>query len=257
MNMKKAGFIKIFALLLLLYSPALQAAPAETLLDSANSFYISNQFDKAAELYLAVVQAGYEASELYYNLGNSYFKMDQIAMAILYYEKALKLDPYDNDTKNNLNMSYSRTADKIETIPEFFLKKWWKAAYNLLLPDIWAVLSISALVLSLLLFFLKLTGIKVFQSRMLLPAGIVTLLLALLFFTFSLSRKTYIDSDDTAIITDLSIGVKSSPEALGTSVFVLHEGTKVTILDSLDNWKEIMIGNGNIGWVPGTSMAGI
>jgi tetratricopeptide (TPR) repeat protein len=256
--MRNSGISKSLVILAALScSLSIYAGPADAMLDSANIYYMNNNFEKAAGLYLSVINAGFESPELYYNLGNSYYKLDRIAMAVLYYEKALKLDPYDDDIKNNLEMAYSRTADKIETIPDFILKKWWKAAYNLFLPDSWAILSLSLLAVSLFFFFVKRAGLNFLPRKLLVPSGVVLILLAILCFTFSQLRKEFIISGNTAIITDLSVGVKSSPDIQGTNVFVIHEGTKVTILDSLETWKEIRIGNGNVGWVQGMSITKI
>jgi len=151
-------------------------------------------------------------------------------------------------------MAYLRTADRIETIPEFFLKKWYRSVYNLLSPDIWAYLSLVFFGSSLAIVFINMTVNKAVIKKMAIPAAIILIIIALCSFVFSLSRRSFIENRNAAIITDISIGVKSSPDMQGTSIFILHEGTRVTILDRLDTWNEIRTGNGNVGWVPESSL---
>ena len=244
----------VSAVLVLTGTTAAKGQNADVVLDSANNCYLNNDFVRASDLYLRLAGAGYEAPELFYNLGNAYFKQNKIAMAILYFEKAYKLDPYDEDIRSNLEMAYLRTADRIETIPEFFLKKWYRSVYNLLSPDIWAYLSLVFFGSSLAIVFINMTVNKAVIKKMAIPAAIILIIIALCSFVFSLSRRSFIENRNAAIITDISIGVKSSPDMQGTSIFILHEGTRVTILDRLDTWNEIRTGNGNVGWVPESSL---
>lgn len=226
------------------------ATPVDSLISEANRHYANLEFDQAASLYQSVVDAGYESAGLYYNLGNAYYKMNQLAQAILFYEKALELSPYDEDIRDNLEIANMLIVDQVENIPVFFLKRWWRFAVNLFSPNRWAMISLSLFVLALLFFLLHAWGVKTFsRKRYLLTVGVIALLISILLYVFSISRKQDIIQNNHAIVMDLSVAVKSSPDELGTSVFMLHEGTRVKILDSLENWREIKIANGNKGWI--------
>ncbi|MBN1159335.1 MAG: tetratricopeptide repeat protein [Bacteroidales bacterium] len=237
---------------------AMNAVQPDSLISEANQHYIGLQFDQAAALYRSVLDSGYESAELYYNLGNAYYKMNRLAEAILFYEKALELSPYDDDIRNNLDMANMFIVDQVETIPVLFLKRWWKLAVNVLPPDAWAVLSLLLLLVSLSLLFLHIVfADRIRHGKYLLPFGLTVLFLSVLLYVFSISRKKSIVRNDKAVVLDLSVTVRSSPDELGTSVFMLHEGTKVEILDSLENWREIKIANGNQGWLLKSSIGEI
>ncbi len=228
----------------------INATPADSIISEANRHYYNLEFDKAAALYQSVVDKGYASAELFYNLGNAYYKQDQLAEAILFYEKALELTPFDKDIRDNLEMANMLTVDKVESIPEFFLKRWWRLMINLFSPDVWAISSMLLFILALLLLFLYVTGVKPAAGKMKwLTSGLVLVFFSVLVYVCSISRKNLIVQNDHAVIMDLSVAVKSSPDELGTDVFMLHEGTKVEILDSLEDWREIKIANGSKGWV--------
>ncbi|MBN2481640.1 MAG: tetratricopeptide repeat protein [Bacteroidales bacterium] len=248
---KKQWYIIFLTAILILARPAMiNASPVDSLISKANQHYINLEFDQAAAIYRSVVDAGYESGELYYNLGNAYYKLNRLSGAILYYEKALELSPYDEDIRNNLEMANMLIVDQVETIPVFFLSRWWRLIVNLFSPDVWAVFSILLFLISLVLFFWRTLVLNSARTgKYLLPFGLMALFLSGLLYVFSISRKNYIVQNDKAVVMDLSVDVKSSPDEMGTSVFVLHEGTKVEIMDSLQNWREIKLANGNRGWV--------
>lgn len=226
------------------------ATPADSIISEANRHYYNLEFDKAAALYKSVVDEGYSSAGLFYNLGNAYYKQDQLAEAILFYEKALKLSPFDKDIRDNLEMANMLTVDKVEGIPEFFLKRWWIQMVNLFSPNVWAISSLLLFVLSLLFFLLYIIRTKPAGGKMRwLTSGLVLVFFSVLVYVCSISRRNNIVQNDHAVIMDLSVTVKSSPDELGTDAFMLHEGTKVEILDSLENWREIKIANGSKGWV--------
>lgn len=246
----KMRFVALTVMVLFLAGLNIKATPADSIISEANRHYYNLEFNKAAALYRSVVDAGYASAELFYNLGNTYYKQDQLAEAILFYEKALELSPFDKDIRDNLNMANMLIVDKVESIPEFFLKRWWRLMVNLFSPNIWAISSLLLFILSLLFFFLYVTGTKPAGGKIRwLTPGLALVFFSVLLYVCSISRKNNIVQNDHAVIMDLSVTVKSSPDELGTDVFILHEGTKVEMLDSLEDWREIRIANGSKGWI--------
>ncbi len=200
---------------------------------------------------------GYSASSLYFNLGNAWYKQSNFPKAILYYEKARLLDPTDEDIRQNLAIANSRIVDKIENIPEFFLKRWISGLAVLFSPDQWALLSLLIFALSLSAFFLYIFtngyGLKKFGFT----AGVILIALSFTGIFFMEKRKQLIRNSSGAIVMAPVVNVKSSPDEQGTSVFVLHEGTRVVIIDSVLQWKEVKIPDGNKGWILDQDLAKI
>lgn len=219
------------------------------LLDSAAQYYSNNSFEKAISTYEDILDNGFESAELYYNLGNAYYKSNQIPYAILNYERAKKLSSSDDDIEFNLRLANTHTVDKIEILPEFFLSSWWDKLVQLLSSNHWAIISIISFLMGLsglLVFFLsKIT----FARKVSFWVGVLMLISSM--FTFNFSRKQYwlANNEPAAIIITPSIIVKSSPSDGGTELFLIHEGLKVTVTDKLGEWREIRLSDGNEGWV--------
>jgi tetratricopeptide (TPR) repeat protein len=240
-----------FALLSLYSSVGLAATPDDSIISEGNRHYMNREFDLAARCYTNVIVRGFESAELYYNLGNANYKQNKLAEAILYYEKALLIEPGDEDIRLNLALANARIIDKIDSIPDFFLKRWVGYFQGLLSPNHWGVLS-------LLLFILALTGFTVFliSNRFSIrkgsfTTGIILLIASMTGLILMFSRIQKIQQHHNAIIMVPSVNARSSPDEQSTNVFVLHEGTKVMLMDSVKNWNEIGIADGNKGWVPG------
>lgn len=239
----------IILFLILLTTPGFSQSPG-AVVDSANAAYTEGDYNQALSLYDSVYQMGYESAALYYNLGNSYFKADDIANAILFYERALKLAPQDEDIKSNLEMARQLTLDKIEKVPELFYERWWQQMMNTFTMDGWAVLfviSLSVFFVALVFFILS----KIVWVRKLsFYSGIIIFLIAGFSLIFSLKQQHEVVDDTDAIVFKPSVTVKASPDKKSVNLFVIHEGTKVYILDKLGNWYEIKIDNGSVGWIP-------
>ncbi|HKK09962.1 MAG TPA: tetratricopeptide repeat protein [Bacteroidales bacterium] len=239
----------IILFLILLTVPGFSQSPG-AVVDSANAAYTEGEYYKALSLYDSVYQMGYESASLYYNLGNSYFKTDDIANAILFYERALKLSPQDEDINGNLEMARQLTLDKIEKVPELFYERWWQRMMNTFNMDGWAtlfVISLSVFFVALVFFILsKNVWIRKFSFY----SGIIIFLVAGLSMIFSLKQQHEVMDETDAIVFKPSVTVKASPDKKSVNLFVIHEGTKVYILDKLGNWYEIKIDNGSVGWIP-------
>ncbi|MGL5262282.1 MAG: tetratricopeptide repeat protein, partial [Bacteroides sp.] len=221
---------------------------------AADSAYVREDYAEAISIYEALLEKGVSA-EVYYNLGNSYYKSDNIAKAILNYERAVLLSPNNKDYKANLAIASAKKVDKDEEVSELFFISWGKAMINWMSSDQWAVSSIVLFIVflvSLGLFFLT-------KQVLIKKVGFFVALLTLLavpITTYCASyQKNRVSQRNTAIVMEPSITVRSTPTETGTSLFVLHEGKKVKIKDnSMKSWKEIELENGEVGWLPAESI---
>ena len=215
----------------------------------ANKSYLEKDFDAAIKTYNAVVLLGYSSPKLYYNLGNSYYKSDKIALAIVNFERALKLDPSFDDARYNIEMANKLIIDKIETVPEIFLVTWFKALIGLFSFDFWAYLSVFLFAVTLIFASLYLFSRNLVLRKISFFLGLFSLFFVLLTFLFAQKQYEYQVETRTAIIYETAITVKSSPSESGTDIFPLHEGTKVQLLEDVGEWTQIKIANGEQGWL--------
>lgn len=219
-----------------------------------DSAYIKNDFASAIQIYESLLQQG-EAPEIYYNLGNCYYKTDDIARAILNYERALLLSPGNADIRANLEIARSKAIDKVTPVPEIFFITWIKSLVNSQSSDAWArtgIISFLLLLVSLAIFFFT-QHIK--WKKIGFSAAILFLIVTVLSNLFASQQKSYLTNRNDAIILSPSVTVRSTPSESGTSLFVLHEGRKVEIKDnSMREWKEIRLEDGKVGWVPSSSI---
>lgn len=212
--------------------------------------YTAGDYAAALSAWEGVRDTGLQSQELSYNLGNAYFKTGETARAILWYERALKADPSDADAAYNLDYARSLTQDKIDTVPEFFLEAWGRKMCWLLPSNAWAVLSLVLLALTLALALLFLLGPTRGARKAGFFAGIVALLLTFLCWDFAQWQWSDARRHDAAIIMRAVSAVKSSPSAeSGKDLFILHEGTKVRILDTVSGYTNIELSDGRQGWI--------
>jgi tetratricopeptide (TPR) repeat protein len=216
----------------------------------ADSAYIKNDYTTAVRIYESLLQQG-ESAEVYYNLGNSYYKSGDIARAILNYERALLLNPGNEDIHANLEIVRSKTVDKIDVAPEIFFISWMKSLINSISINAWARWGITFFILLIvsLYFFIFSKQIKMKKTGFI--GSIVCFLFVICTNMFAAYQKKTLTNRNTAIIISPSVTIRSTPNENGTSLFILHEGSKVTIKDnSMKNWKEITIEDGKVGWIP-------
>lgn len=247
----KRSLIIIFAVIAAQF---VQAQSVDELFTAANGQYNNGCFDSALATYNLIIEREYESAMLYFNIGNTYYKKHNYPMSILYYEKALKLNPNSDDIKQNLAIANLHISDKIEPMPEIFLKRWWHSLTNVFTTDTWAIITVAMLAIvlgSLILFFkshrraLRKTGFF---------AALITLIMFIISLIIAIQKYNYISNHDEAIVMTPTITVKSSPTATSVDLFVLHEGSKVSILDETGTWRKIRIANGSTGWLPEESM---
>lgn len=239
-------------LLILITSTSIAAQSVEEIATKAAKYYDSKDFKAAIASYEKIIAGGYESTKLYYNLGNAYFRNNEYAPAILYYEKALKLSPHNEDILFNLEVANSKLIDKVELVPELFYKRWWKSILNITDIDTLATLNIIFLAIGLILLTLYFVTVKTLQKKFGFFGGIFFIILFSLSIAVSAQRNHYNTEHHQGIIFAPTVNIKSSPDEKSKDIFVLHEGTKVTVLDALNDWHEIRIGNGSKGWIKAT-----
>ena len=255
-SMKKSpSKAPVLAMLLLLALPLSQARAAESYPDSlwnaGVAAYTEGDFASALKDWEEIRSAGLMSRELYYNLGNANFKTGEIAKAILWYERALKLDPSDADVRHNLEYARSLTQDRIDEVPEIFFRQWGHALCYLLPSNTWATLCLVFLAAAIAMALLFLLGSTPGRRRTGFFVGIACLLLAFLSWEFARWQRQEALAQDRAIVMRPVSSVKSSPSAESAKdLFILHEGTRVKILDNVGSYTNIELGDGRQGWIP-------
>ena len=241
---------KIYFSLLFVFASVLAYGQEKTKAQ-ADSAYINNDYANAVYFYEDILANQGESADIYYNLGNSYYKMDNIAKAILNYEKALMLNPGNGDIRFNLELAQSKTVDKVTPMSEVFLVTWMKSLTNTMSEQGWSKLAIASFILTLLGLVLYFFSKKIAMKKIGFISALCLMLVCILANVFASSQKSKAQSHSSAIIMEPSVTVKSTPNEGGTELFILHEGRKVMIKDNtMREWKEIQLEDGNAGWVP-------
>jgi tetratricopeptide (TPR) repeat protein len=253
MNLKRLTIIFIAAALLFCL-PGRSQETKEEKFKKALELYSAGDYEKALQTWTEVYITGYRSAELDYNIGNTYFKLNNVPGAILYFERAHLLKPADEDINYNLAIAKTLAVDRFNEIPELFFARWYDFISLVFSSNAWAKISISAFIL-----FLISLSIYFYTSRYKLK--VFGFWLALLLFivsatslAFSFRNRTLVQNSHKAIIFDPQVNGKSSPDESGTNLFLLHEGTKVTVGEKVGDWYEIRLSDGNKGWVPATSL---
>ncbi|MEO1010666.1 MAG: tetratricopeptide repeat protein [Bacteroidota bacterium] len=248
-GMKKWGFF-ILLFTLTLWGHAQNGA----LFEEATKAYNGGNYEKATENYLKILDNGEHSPELYFNLGNAYYKLNRIAPSIYYYEKALLLKPNDPEIRNNLSYAQNMTLDAIEKMPDTGLSKIYKGITRLLSFDQWAKLAVVCIILFVSLFIAFFNFRYSSRKRMAFIISMVFLFTAALSIVLAFMQYNDFKKDRPAIIFAEEIVIKSEPNDRSQNVFTLHEGTRVNVLDSLNQWKKIRIADGKTGWLMGESI---
>ncbi|KUO67045.1 MAG: hypothetical protein APF83_03635 [Lutibacter sp. BRH_c52] len=225
------------------------AQTADELFSKANDFYKNGQYTKAAQLYLIIEKSGLESDDLYFNLGNSYYKLNKVAPSIYYYEKALKINPMHEDASNNLAFAKRMTIDVIEDLPKTFFQRFSSNVIQKLTYNTWAILGVTASFLAALLFLLYYFSSSPKRKIFYFNITIFAVFVMTVSVIFAYSNYETTQKSRSAIIFASKSEIKNAPSLNSEPVFELHEGTKVTILDELSNWKKIKLADGKIGWV--------
>lgn len=224
-------------------------ADVDSLFVAANELYQMGQYEPALERYNALILSGKESADLYYNMGNAAYRSNSIGHAILYYEKALKLDPAFQDAVHNLEFVSRYRLDTFEEVPVLFLGAWISGYVQLFPERTWSLLAMIFFVIIMggLLFYLF--SRKLFFKKFGFISGVAALLLFILTLLPALSRHRDIVDPDSAIILSPSVVVRSSPSESGTELFILHEGTKIEVNEEVSGWQNIKVIDGREGWI--------
>jgi tetratricopeptide (TPR) repeat protein len=248
---RHAGTLLLASLLLCAFAASQEA---ERNFAAANELYRAGKYAEAAETYERVVANGYESAALYYNLGNARYKEGRFPAAILSYERARRLAPGDEDILHNLRLANLRIVDKIDPIPRLFFAEWWDALIGLASSSGWG----SAAIASLWAAALFLAGFRLVRAgalqKILLFAGVAGIIVSAFAFTAGAIQDGRETSAHAAILFAPSAPVKSAPDARSTDLFVLHEGVKFDLLDSVGEWRKIRLADGKVGWLPAGDM---
>ena len=231
----------------------LPASAQDSDIKEAADAYRTGDFAQSIELYENIINnhllQGEESAELYYNLGNAYFRDNQLGKAILNYERALLLDPGDGDTRHNLRFANLSTEDKIDSSQDLFFVNWFRGLQNMFNSNTWASIAIAFFILFLICIAIYLFVKILWARKASFFTGIVFLILLVVANVFAFRQKDLRKNHKTAIVMAGAAQVMSSPDNNSNEVFQLHEGTKVSITDTDGNWFEIEIANGSVGWL--------
>jgi tetratricopeptide (TPR) repeat protein len=220
------------------------------LYDQALTEYQNNNFEESLVLFEKLIASGYSSYKLYYNAGNAAFKTGDIPSAVLNYEKALLLKPFNEDAKYNLEIAKTYTIDKLEIIPEVFFIRWFKLISLLLHTNTWSLISIACFALSLVLFAVFLFSARYKMKKTSFFLAVTLFVISLASFSLALTNKSLTINNKEAIVVEPVVTGTSSPGTGGNELFVIHEGTKVRVEDRLGEWYEIKLSDGTVGWIP-------
>lgn len=222
---------------------------AQNSFDKGNSLYKNGKYEQAIDAYTSELTAKKHSAELYFNLGNCYYKLNKVAPAIYNYEKALVLKPNDSEIANNLKFAQKRTVDEIKEVPKVGFAKLLRDFTALYHYNSWAWISVAFSVLFLVSFLGYYFSALTLHKRLFFAGMFVMLLFLLLSVASAIFEKSHFKNERPAIVFAEMTDVKSEPQNKGASVVILHEGTKVFVKETVDNWKKIQLTDGSEGWI--------
>ncbi|HWY12791.1 MAG TPA: tetratricopeptide repeat protein [Bacteroidia bacterium] len=240
---------KLRNIFMLLFLIATSVAFGNDLLLKAEKAYEKREYKKAIETYEELIKDGYTSDNLFYNLGNAYYRNNQLGKAIYNYERAKKINPYNEDVKNNLTLAYSKTIDKIEVKENFFISAVKTNVLSSFTTTAWAWLTIGASFLFFLMMYLFIAGSSVLLKRISFFASLVLVIAFFITYFLGNSAKKAKEENSFAIITATETKVYTEPTSTANSKFGLHEGTRVRIVELNADWILIKLENGNEGWL--------
>lgn len=216
--------------------------------------YTAGNFKEALQSWMDIYNTGYRSANLNYNIGNAYFKLGDIPNAILFYERAYLLKPADENINYNLGIAKSMTVDRFNEIPELFFVRWFNFISLAVYGNTWSMISLISFILCL-----AFLSMYIFSSQYRLKVtgfwlALILFVISVSSISFSWQNRTLVSDSHKGIISVPQVSGKSSPDNSGTDLFVIHEGTKVSIGEELSGWYEITLSDGNKGWVPAGSL---
>ena len=245
--MKKKYVLSIFCALCV--TGAMQSQPVDSLWSAAGEAYAQARYEEAFDGYKLIYDKGLESASLYYNLGNCAFKLQQYAQAILWFERAKLLAPRDADILYNIEMANRFCLDKIEAVPEFFLQTWIRGVRDRLSVGQWAWGTLLLFVLSAALLLRFFFGRSRNGRRWAFYGSLLIMVLTISAFSFGWSQRQQLHRRHFAIVFAPVVSVKSAPDRQGKDLFIIHEGTKVRILEQMGAWGRVELADGRQGWM--------
>lgn len=221
----------------------------------ANNLYNEGNYQEAIATYQSILDTKMHSAELYFNLANAYYKTNQVASSVFYFEKALQLAPNDPEIKNNLAFAQNMTIDAIDVVPKLGLSQYVNNVVGLLNYDGWAYLSVALMITFVFLFLLYYFAYQSGRKRVYFLSSLITFIAVLFFLVMAYQSYNSLANDNPAIVFDTEVEVKIDPNLRSETVFSLHEGTKVQIEETYDkSWVKIKISDGRTGWMPSESI---
>jgi len=245
---------KLFFSIALFVSLLAISQTTDELFSKGNNLYQTGKYSEAIELYSSIEKQQLISDDLYFNLGNCYYKLNKVAPSIYYYEKALKVNPMHEDASINLAFAKRMTIDVIEELPQTFLQRFSSSIIQKLHFDTWAIIAVLASFLASVLFLLYHFSYSSKKKLFYFNTSILTVFLLIMSVFFAFQNYKTVQKDRTAIIFVAKVEIKNAPSTSSEAIFELHEGTKVVVLDELDNWKKIKIADGKVGWIYGNDL---
>lgn len=238
---------KLLFLLLLICAPLM--AQNNALFEKANEAYNSGNYPEAVSRYTEVLKNGEESAELYFNLGNAHYKLNNIAESIYNYEKALLLDPGDKTIENNLEFANDRVLDEIIEVPKSGLSNFITGAISIFSFNGWAWIAIIGLVIFSVLFLLYYFSVASKLKRTFFTVAIIAVIISFISLIFAFHLKNVTLNKEFAIVFAEEASVRNEPNLRGNELFLLHEGTKLQVLGTFQDWVQLELANGSTGWI--------
>ncbi|MBT8186054.1 MAG: tetratricopeptide repeat protein [Croceitalea sp.] len=244
---------KLLFILLFLFT-LFGRAQNNVLFEKATEAYNDGRYEKALEFYEQILTNGQHSSELYFNMGNAFYKLNQIGPSVYYYEKALLLSPNDSEIINNLGYAKNMRLDAIEEMPETAFAKFYGAVVNYLSFEQWSYLAVALMMVFVLGYIVYYLMRLALQKRIAFVVSILSLLLSVAALVLAYLQYEDYKSNNPAIVFAREIAVTAEPNNRSERVFSLHEGTKVNVVDELGDWNKIRIADGQTGWLPSNNI---
>ena len=229
-------------------------AQNQALFEKANALYNAGKYAEAIDNYTVVLETGNHSADLYYNLANAHYKLNNIAPSIYYYEKALLLNPNDADIKNNMAFAKNMTIDAIEIVPDVGFSRLLNTTTNKLTFDTWAKISVALVFCFVILFLAYYFAYSTLYKRLTFISSIAALVLVFVTLAFAFHKYNLDKNDNPAIVFSQESKVRSNPNSRSEESFRLHEGTKVQVVETYNDWKKIKLADGKEGWVISTDI---
>jgi tetratricopeptide (TPR) repeat protein len=242
--------MRIITLLLVCCCSLLGFAQSNQTFEQANGLYNEGKYAEAIDKYESILDSDVHSAALYFNLGNANYKLNNIAPSIYYYEKALQLAPNDKEIEKNLSFSKNMTIDAIDKVPQVGFSRIINNVVNTFNTDIWAKIAVGGVIVFVLLFLMYHFSYTTYRKRIAFVTSIISLLVACFSVAMAFQKESLDKKDNPAIVFVQESRVKSEANKTSEEVFRLHEGTKVQVLETYEDWKKIQLSDNSVGWIP-------